>query len=210
MRTDFTGRRFGRLVVTSMLDDFHKATCVCDCGRDRVVWTKHLKSGATQSCGCLRNERTAAALVIHGDARAGRVTPEHKAWRAMLDRCCNVNTEHYARYGGRGITVCERWRNDYAAFLADMGRRPSPKHSLDRRDNDGPYSPDNCRWATRIEQAGNKAVTRRLTFKGETRKIVEWAGIVRIPAREIRRRIDRGWTSERALTQTPRGTGVMK
>jgi len=108
-----------------------------------------LSSGHTTHCGCKEEHK-------HGDATGGRVTPEYISWRAMLRRCSDPKHERFKHYGGRGIKVCERWRESYVAFLADMGRRPSPKHSIDRIDGDGDYEPSNCRWATRSEQERNK------------------------------------------------------
>ena len=94
--------------------------------------------------------------VSHGDARRGRKTADWRCWSGMIRRCEEPQNKCYANYGGRGIKVCERWRNDYATFLADMGRKPSSRHSIDRIDNDGDYEPSNCRWATNSEQQKNK------------------------------------------------------
>lgn len=92
----------------------------------------------------------------HRERAAGRFTPEYTAWAAMIRRCTNPKQDNYRYYGGRGITVCSRWRRSFSAFLADMGRKPSPNHSIDRRENEGNYEPDNCRWATRSEQRRNR------------------------------------------------------
>jgi hypothetical protein len=122
-----------------------------------------------------------AARTKHGGYAGGRETPEHYVWRSMHARCNDPARKEYASYGGRGISVCEAW-SDYAAFLADMGPRPSPKHSLERVDNDGPYSPDNCRWALGSDQQKNKRNTVRYTngvFTGTPAECAEYLGISR-------------------------------
>jgi hypothetical protein len=141
----------------------------------------------------------------HGDAgHMGKPTPEYNAWRGMWRRTTGEYREEWVDYGGRGITVCDRWRS-YENFLDDMGPRPSPLHSIDRKDNDGPYSPDNCRWATKSQQARNTRKTRRITMNGETLTVYEWAEKIGIPVRTIKWRLSAGWSEDRALTHPPRG-----
>ncbi len=137
----------------------------------------------------------------HGETRDLRRPPEYKAWDAMRYRCYATTCRHFDDYGGRGITVCDRWRNDFAAFLADMGRRPSPGHSLDRIDNDGPYCPENCRWATREEQNNNRRSTTFVTYGGRTLSVRDWSRLTLIPYPVLKNRLLRGWGPERAISQ---------
>jgi hypothetical protein len=128
-------------------------------------------------------------------------TPEYKAWMAMNERCANVNHQSYSFYGGRGITVCERWRVSFQSFYEDMGPRPSRHHSLDRIDNDAGYFPDNCRWATKSEQQNNIRSNRPITFRGETLNLSQWARKMGLPSDALSRRLNDGWTVEDALTK---------
>jgi hypothetical protein len=132
-------------------------------------------------------------------------TPEYSAWRSMKSRCGNPHDSSYARYGGRGIRVCERWRESFADFRADMGPRPSPRHSLERRDNNGPYCPENCLWATAVEQARNRRNTRFLTV---TLPVAAWAERAGLRYRTFWQRLDRGMTPEAAVTRPLRGRGA--
>lgn len=117
----------------------------------------------------------------------------------MLRRCANPRRVEYARYGGRGIRVCKRWRASFAAFLEDVGQRPDGG-TLERIDNDGHYEPGNVVWATRTEQANNRRSNRRITFSGETRTLIQWARLTGIGYNTIKERLNRGWTPEKALT----------
>lgn len=138
----------------------------------------------------------------HGEAVQGQFTPEYKVWRDIKRRCLNPNVWNYSRYGGRGITIAPEWRDDYLAFLRDVGRRPSPIHSIERIDNDGDYEPGNVRWATRKEQARNRRSSRRLTFRGETRTMTEWAELLGLSVWALSKRLNaHGWSVEDALTK---------
>ena len=158
MRARLEGQRFGRLVVLSkeVRGPYIKSRwlCQCDCGNTSLATTTDLQRGRHQSCGCLQKERATkhGALV---DARKGKRDPTYLSWQAMKDRCLNTKRRYYHRYGGRGITICDRWLHSFSAFLEDMGPRPTGL-TLERINNDGNYEPSNCRWATQHEQTLNQ------------------------------------------------------
>lgn len=160
MRTiDVVGQQFGRLTVREILTG-SQCVCDCTCGITGFVTESYsVRKGLTKSCGCLKAEKMASGScnLSHGDSKRGGWAPEYRAWVNMITRCHNPNATRYKDWGGRGIGVCNEWRESYVAFLAYVGRRPSPRHSLDRYPNvNGNYEPGNVRWATRIEQARNK------------------------------------------------------
>lgn len=126
--------------------------------------------------------------------------PERSVWSSMKSRCTNPRNKDFRHYGGRGITVCARWLDSFENFLSDMGRRPSPKHTLERRENNFGYSLRNCRWALRVEQARNSRHNRRVTFRGETKLLADWDRRIKLPAGTVQRRLSRGWTTARALS----------
>lgn len=161
LRDEFTvGARAGRLVVTEQIGMNHHHALVllakCDCGNVKRVLGHNLRSGHTKSCGCLYREGNGKT---HNHRAKKKATPEYLSWRSMNKRCTNPNEVGYKYWGGRGISVCQRWKDSFEAFLEDMGPRPSPAHTLDRRDNEGDYNKENCRWATRTQQSRNSRGT---------------------------------------------------
>lgn len=161
---DITGCKYGRLTVLRLAERLYGRVtwlCKCECGTEIAVISNSLRRGGTKSCGCFQRETIAAIRTSHGHTRNGGWTPEYRSWSGMVQRCTDPAQLHYHSYGGRGITVCERWLK-FDNFFADMGRKPSPKHSIDRIDVNGNYEPGNCRWATAIEQANNARTNRWL------------------------------------------------
>ena len=198
------GQRFGRLVViakdlTPPTITGSRWVCRCDCGSIQTFMGSGLKRGETRSCGCLRRDDARARFTVHGRC----YTTEFTIWMGMLDRCSRPNNTAYPNYGGRGITVCERWLS-FENFYEDVGARPSQSYSLDRIDNDGPYSPENCRWATRAEQRRNSRNVCRIEYGGRTMILFDWAQELGFTYATLKHRIQRGWSVERAFTTPAR------
>lgn len=194
-RIPLAGKKFGKLTVVKKSGNRKTGEsiweCVCECGAVSHVTSSKLRKGRITTCGCGRGE-------AHGQAGSGI----YRTWALMKRRCYNKRSREYPDYGGRGITVCERWRNSFSAFLADMGEKPSPSHSLDRYpNNDGNYEPTNCRWATILEQANNRRDNVTIEYDGKTMNAAEWSKATGIPQEMITKRLRRGWSTERALTQ---------
>jgi len=153
-------KKYGRLTVKHFAGYTKKNAplwwCKCICGKTLRVRETNLKAGHTNSCGCLRDENRDKAVTTHGL----RNTPEYTSWNGIKKRCYNPVTDGFENYGGRGIAVCARWKNSFENFYEDMGPKPSKQHSIDRIDNNGNYTPENCKWSTILEQADNKRTVR--------------------------------------------------
>lgn len=199
---DLTGLIFGRLTVISRAPTVNKKTrwlCRCECGNEKIIGATNLQTSNTTSCGCLHSEITSKVLSKRQTTHDHAYTPTYRSWQSMLQRCTNKKSPNYHLYGGRGIIVCKRWER-FANFLADMGDRPRNR-TLDRfPDVDGNYEPGNCRWATLKQQNRNKRANRKLTFRGATRCVSEWAEHVGLHDGLILRRLKRGWSIEKTLT----------
>lgn len=199
-RIDLSGHRYGRLLVLGRAEDYvsptgHRKTqwhCLCDCGIKRVVQGNSMRSGATTSCGCWHKEATSQAVTTHGHGG----TPEYRAWVALIQRCTNPAVASWSQYGGRGITVCDRWLTSLEAFLNDMGPRPAG-HSIDRIDNEQGYFPENCRWADPKAQARNRRNTRFAMFRGERKMLCEIAEELGVSLPLLHHRIRLGWPETR-------------
>lgn len=181
---DLSGKRFGRLLVLNVSQRKQGVhilwVCRCDCGK-RTTKTAHgLLHGTTRSCGCLYKESRGKAQLKHGGAAGSKPRPEYAVWIAAKMRCFNQKDPAYHNYGGRGITVCDEWKNDFGRFIADMGPCP-PKMTLERIDNDGNYEPRNCRWASRAAQGLNRRNNTFYTFNGVTKTRKEWIAELQIP-----------------------------
>lgn len=202
-RIDLTGRVFSRLTVISLYGKNHRGKlmwdCVCSCGSKIVVNGEYLKNGDTQSCGCFKIENAKALYTKHGAIG----TSEYRIWVHLRSRCQNPNDDAFKNYGAKGVSVCDRWEGEYGFinFLSDMGKKPSPKHSLDRfPNNKGNYEPSNCRWATMKEQQNNRtnnSIFEYNGFKGTASQLSDKFGI---KYEVLRLRLRRGWAVERALT----------
>lgn len=200
----YIGCRFGRLMVVRYAGSTKKNgwvnarffECRCDCGNVKYIRPSHLGEYAN-SCGCLHAERTAMACTVHANSINRKPTPTYNSWASMIQRCQNPNCKKYAIYGGRGITVCERW-NDFANFLADMGYRPKGT-TIGRIDNDGNYEPRNCRWETPDQQSNNRRTNVYVVFDGKTMTVTQLEDKLRLRRDVLASHLRMGKTLERAL-----------
>lgn len=180
-------------------------TKVCEnCSAQFEIRVSDVDRGRGRFCGksCAASGKNNSSYK-HGMATRNKHSKEYEAYHAMINRATNTNYYYYHRYGGRGIRVCDRWLESFENFYTDMGNAPSKDHSLDRVDNSKGYSPDNCRWATKKEQAENRDCSKLLEFNGKVHTQQEWGRITGIGGLTILKRLKRGWTIEKALT-TPK------
>jgi hypothetical protein len=207
---ELTGKRFARLFVIKRVGAKRGRSmwlCACDCGNQTVKVGLEIKSGRTKSCGCWQR----SLRLIHGMTR----TTEYQTRRAMIARCHSPKSSSYARYGGRGIRVCQRWLDSFQNFLNDMGKKPHPNLSLERVDNTKGYSKDNCVWATASEQQNNRRVNRIIEFNGESHTATQWSRILGIGKGTIFSRLKRGMPVEMVLSRnnfklSPRSRSILK
>lgn len=202
-KLNLTGVAFGRLSVLEFAgrEVKHRKPywlCRCECGRTLMCSSGNLLSKCCTSCGCLRREMLSVRATTHGM----RHSSEYEIWSGMIKRCHNKNSTGFCQYGAKGIEVCERWRTSFENFLTDMGLRPSPGHSVDRVNTNCGYYPENCRWATHIQQANNKRNNVMLISDGVTKTIAEWARHLGVSTQTLHTRHKAGWTDEE-IVQTP-------
>ncbi len=194
-REEFRGR-----YAAMLPEGVEPGTCFCGCG-----WTTGLSAETRPERFLYEGEplRFSRGHSFEKRWHGFIETAEYNSHRGMLERCYNPNHSHYKHYGARGIIVCDRWRHSFKNFYADMGDKPGPDYSLDRIDNDGPYSPENCRWATSRQQGTNKSNSRSLTYDGKTMPMSEWSREAGIHIMTLYHRLERGWSVEQALTTPP-------
>lgn len=206
---DITGQLFGKLTVLRRMPSIGgrvRWLCLCECGNEKTIRIDHLKSGNTKSCGCQDVETKRARWTKHGR----RESASYGTWCKMVERCCNTQSEAYKYYGGRGISVCDRWRESFAAFLEDMGERPEG-FTIDRIDNNAGYFPGNCRWATHSQQMANTRKNLYVTVWGETKHVSAWLRDSRcvVSDKTLRARLRAGWDAGQAIGTAGRSPGCL-
>lgn len=200
---DLTGRRFGSLIIIERGENnkFKNATwiCLCDCGSISTPTGSQLIQGKTRSCGCLKSIVRTKMNITHGDS-IGKPTPEYRAWLSIKERCLNDKSKSFKDYGGRGIKIFDGWVNDFNSFIGYIGRRPSPKHSVDRYpDNNGHYEPGNIRWATQKQQCNNQRKNVFITHCGVTMILMDWAKHFNVAHAAIQYHLKKGRTIEQIV-----------
>lgn len=202
------GQQFGRLLVKEQAEHIKGRTawrCLCDCGTEynAVSWT--LLSGHTKSCGCWKRDNgveQGKRRVKHGMTNSQAFT----RWRSMISRCENPKNSSYARYGGRGITICSEWRNSFEQYLSDVGFPPFEGAQLDRIDNDGNYEPSNVRWSSPVDNANNRSCSFVITVDGVSRTLSQWARERSMNPDTLKARLVAGWSPDAAVFTPVRGS----
>jgi len=198
-KIDLIGQKFGRLIIVKYIEKY-RYLCQCDCGNKKIVRIYDLKSGHTKSCGCLNVEKIIHRSIKHGHQRNRKATKIYNVWAAIIQRCTNANDKHYKNYGGRGITICKRWRK-FENFNEDMGKGWKRGLTIERKNNEKGYYPDNCEWVTQKEQNRNRRNNLLITCFGKTKLLIKWSEETGIPYGTLRRRIfEHYWSIEKALT----------
>lgn len=204
--TVYVGDTFSRWTVielaTSRVSGRVAHKCRCECGTVADVIENNLARGKSKSCGCYQREVTVERSTKHGHAGRGSNSPEYWSWLGMRDRCYDSRHKDYHRYGGRGIKVCDRWLGDrgFINFIADMGEKRTPDLTLDRREVDGDYAPENCRWADRDTQIENRSVTLWFEFEGRRLTLKQWAEEIGCGYDTLYNRlVTLGWSVEKAI-----------
>lgn len=199
------GKKFNRLTILFFVVkrvNIPHYQCKCDCGKETLVSIYEIINNKTKSCGCLLEENQKRGNLIHGEAKRGNWKKEFRVWVNIRQRCYNTNCKAYKNYGGRGIIVCERWMISFQDFLQDIGRAPSPDHSLERIDNDGNYEPGNCKWVTRKEQNNNTRRNFFIEYMGRTQTCAQWCEELGLNYDRVHQRIRRwGYSVDKAFTK---------
>ena len=207
----YIGKTFGKLTILSFIEPkiyikktghkskIHTIKCICSCGNSWVGGLSSVERGLTKSCGCSRKEITSNRFKTHGLSKS----LEYDIYCKMKARCLNIEDKDYHYYGGRGITVCDRWLESFENFIEDMGMKPGKEYSIDRVDNNLGYSKGNCKWATRKEQSNNQRGNRIISYRGKKQNLKSWCQELNLPYSAIVQRLNTyGWSIEKSF-ETP-------
>ena len=198
---DLTGTRVGRLTVIKRgTGSRTKFLCRCDCGKEKVIDSSSLRNQTTRSCGCLNSEIVKKRNYKHGEITHHSMTKEYRAWLHMKGRCVFPSDKSFHNYGGRGIIVCERWLNSFSNFLEDMGRCPNG-YSLERKEVNGNYEPENCEWIPMVNQARNTRFNVRLTAFGKTAILADWARELNVTYNAIKYHLAKGKSMQEIVSR---------
>lgn len=200
---NIVGKTFGKLTVIEQIGI--KSICICSCGENHTAFSHNLRKLNTSQCTACYKKTISVRKTTHGQSNyqksTSRQTKEYMTWSHIKSRCLNVNDKRYLDYGGRGICICERWKNSFENFFEDIGIAPTAKHQIDRIDNSGDYEPSNCRWSSIKEQANNKRNNIFLVLNGEEKTASEWSEILNMQSSTIIKRKKSGWTDYDCLTK---------